>query len=382
MGGLQDLPERIFKFIESVELPAERYRRTDAERGGRMEYRVLGRSGLKVSVFSFGAMTFGGSGMFASVGNTQSVDAKSQIDMCLEAGVNLFDTADVYSDGRSEQLLSEALGSRRSQVLIATKFLGQTGPGVNDLGASRRHIINASEASLKRLKTDYIDLYQLHNQDLITPPEETLRALDDLVRAGKVRYVGSSNHSGWTKMRALATSDRLGITRYVSQQIQYSLLQRNAENELLPLGVHEGVGALIWGPLASGYLTGKFRNMADAEGTRLGARGQFAATDSDRARRVVEVLEEIARARAGTTVSQVALNWIARKAGVSSIIIGARSTAQLKDNLAAAAWSLSDADIARLDQVSALSLPYPYNMHREFMGDRNPTAPLLVAKVT
>lgn len=342
-----------------------------------MEYRVLGRSGLKVSVFSFGAMTFGGSGMFASVGNTRGAEAKRQIDMCLEAGVNLFDTADVYSRGESEEVLSEALGAGRPQVLVATKFLGPTGPGVNDLGASRRHIINACEASLKRLKTDYIDLYQVHNQDLITPPEETLRALDDLVRAGKVRYLGSSNHGGWTKMRALATSDRLGITRYVSQQIQYSLLQRNAENELLPLGVHEGVGALIWGPLATGYLTGKFRNMADTHGTRLGARGQFATADNDRARHVVDVVEEIARSRAGTTASQVALNWIARKAGVSSIIIGARTTAQLEDNLAAASWSLSDAEIARLDQVSAVSLPYPYNMHREYTGGRNPTAPLL-----
>jgi aryl-alcohol dehydrogenase-like predicted oxidoreductase len=342
-----------------------------------MEYRLLGRSGLKVSVFSFGAMTFGGSGMFASVGNTQSADAKSQIDICLEAGVNLFDTADVYSDGRSEELLSEALGARRTQVLIATKFVGPLGPGVNDLGASRHHIINASEASLKRLKTDYIDLYQPHSQDLITPPEETLRALDDLVRAGKVRYIGSSNHGGWAKMRALATSDRLGITRYVGQQIQYSLLQRNAENELLPLGVHEGVGALIWGPLAAGYLSGKFRSMADADGTRLGARGQFATTNSDRARSVVDACAEIARSRAGTTVSQVALNWIARKAGVSSIIIGARTAAQLKENLGAATWSLNDAEIARLDEVSALSLPYPYNMHREFMAGRNPTASLL-----
>jgi aryl-alcohol dehydrogenase-like predicted oxidoreductase len=201
-----------------------------------MEYRLLGRSGLKVSAFSFGAMTFGGSGMFANVGNTQSAEARRQIDMCLDAGVNLFDTADAYSEGRSEELLSEALGARRPQVLVATKFFGRTGPGVNDLGASRHHILNACEASLRRLKTDYIDLYQIHNQDLVTPPEETLRALDDLVRAGKVRYIGSSNHAGWTKMRALATSDRLGITRYVSQQIQYSLLERSAENELLAAG--------------------------------------------------------------------------------------------------------------------------------------------------
>lgn len=341
-----------------------------------MEYRLLGRSGLKVSVFSFGAMTFGGSGMFATVGTTRGADARRQIDMCLEAGVNLFDTADVYSAGESEVLLSEALGARRSQILIATKLMGKTGPGVNDVGASRLHIISACEASLRRLNTDYIDLYQLHNQDLITPPEETLRALDDLVRTGKVRYIGSSNHAGWTQMRALATSERLGLTRFVSQQIQYSLLQRSAENELLPLGVHEGVGALIWSPLASGYLTGKFAHSPDIDKTRLGARGLLAAIDNDRARRVVGVLEEIARNRVARTVSQVALNWIARKPGVSSIIVGARTADQLKDNLAASAWSLSDAEIAALDQVSAVAPAYPYNMHYEYMRDRNPIAPL------
>jgi aryl-alcohol dehydrogenase-like predicted oxidoreductase len=342
-----------------------------------MEYRQLGRSGLKVSVFSFGAMTFGGTGLFATMGDTKDEEASTQIDMCLEAGVNLFDTADVYSAGHSEEILGHALGKRRPHVLIATKFLGQTGPGVNDLGASRNHIITACEASLTRLKTDYIDLYQIHNQDLLTPPEETMRALDDLVRAGKVRYIGSSNHAGWTHMRALATADRLGITRYVSQQIQYSLLKRDAEHELLPLGVHEGVGALIWGPLASGYLTGKFKGLRNAEGTRLGARSQFATTDTDLARRVVDVVHEIALDCPGVSASQVALNWIVRKAGVSSIIIGARNSVQLKDNLAAATWSLSDAQIARLDLVSAVPVPYPYRMHQDFMADRNPVSPLM-----
>jgi aryl-alcohol dehydrogenase-like predicted oxidoreductase len=230
-----------------------------------LEYRLLGRSGLKVSTFSFGAMTFGGSGMFSNIGDTQAADAKRQIDICLNAGVNLFDTANVYSKGESEEILAVALGARRPDVLIATKFYGRSSPGANDLGGSRHNIINACEASLRRLKTDYIDLYQIHNQDMLTPPEETLRALDDLVRAGKVRYVGSSNHAGWTKMRALATSDHLGLTRYISQQIKYSLLDRDAESELLPLGVHEGVGALIWGPLASGYLSGKFRQTGRSE---------------------------------------------------------------------------------------------------------------------
>jgi aryl-alcohol dehydrogenase-like predicted oxidoreductase len=341
-----------------------------------MEYRFLGRSGLQVSAFSFGAMTFGGSGMFASVGNTGEADARRQIDMCLEAGVNLFDTADVYSEGQSEELLGKALGPRRPDVLIATKFLGRTGPGMNALGASRHHIIAACEDSLRRLGTDWIDLYQIHNQELVTPVEETLRAMDDLVRSGKVRYIGSSNHSGWTKMRALATSDRLGLTRYISQQIQYSLLERGAEDELLPLGVHEGVGALIWGPLASGYLSGKFENLSDTKGTRLGARGHLAGRDTEQSRKVVEMLREIARSRVGASPSQVALNWIARQPGISSIIVGARTDEQLVDNLAAATWSLTDEEIARLDEVSATLPRYPYTMHRAYQGDRNPQAPL------
>ena len=341
-----------------------------------MEYRLLGRSGLKVSAFSFGAMTFGGAGMFAGIGDTKGSDAKRQIDMCLDAGVNLFDTADMYSAGQSEEVLAEALGERRKQVLIATKFFGPTGPGLNDQGASRLHIIEACEGSLRRLKTDYIDLYQIHNQDLLTPAEETLRALDDLVRAGKVRYIGSSNHAGWTKMKALATSDRLGLTRYISQQIQYSVLDRDCEAELLPLGVHEGVGALIWSPLASGYLSGKFRN-ADGGKGRLTNGQRLHAMDDERGRRVVDLLLEIAKDHPAATASQVALNWVVRKAGVSSIIIGARTNEQLADNLAAATWSLSDAEIARLDEASARPMRYPYYMNKDFGGGRNPDLPLL-----
>ena len=337
-----------------------------------MEYRALGRSGLQVSVYSFGAMTFGdGSGVYSVVGDTRGKDARRQIDMCLDAGVNLFDTADIYTDGQSEELVGEILKTRRQEVVIATKCLGRTGPGVNDLGSSRKHLVEACEASLKRLKTDYIDLYQIHNQDMLAPIDETLRALDDLVRAGKVRYIGTSNHSGWTKMRALATSDRLGLNRYVSQQIRYSLLDRAAENELLPLGVHEGVGALIWGPLASGYLSGKFRKIDDASKTRLGAYGRLGATDTEWAQRIIDTLDEIAASRSAS-LSQVALNWIARKPGVASIIIGARTTAQLEDNLGAAGWSLSDAEMARLDDVSAVPPIYPYDMHGNFTGERNP----------
>jgi aryl-alcohol dehydrogenase-like predicted oxidoreductase len=342
-----------------------------------MEYRPLGRSGLIVSAFSFGAMTFGdGSGTYATVGDTRGADAEKQITLCLDAGVNLFDTADVYTDGQSEELLGKILKPRRQEVLIATKCLGRMGPGVNDLGSGRKHIVDACEASLRRLGTDYIDLYQIHNQDLLVPIEETLRALDDLVKAGKVRYIGSSNHSGWTKMRALATSDRLGLTRYVSQQIRYSLLDRDSENELLPLGVHEGVGALIWGPLASGYLSGKFQKGGDLSNTRIGsgARGAFSRED-EHTRRVLSAVEDVAVTR-GVTFSQVALNWLARRPGVATIIIGARRTEQLEDNLGAATWSLNDTEMEHLDKASATPPTYPYDMHKFFTGERNPGLPL------
>jgi aryl-alcohol dehydrogenase-like predicted oxidoreductase len=329
-----------------------------------MEYRLLGRSGLKVSAFSFGAMTFGsGEGYFGRIGATHGKEAERQIDMGLEAGVNLIDTADIYSIGRSEEVLGEVLAGRRARLLLATKCFGTMGPGVNDLGSSRHHIIEACEASLKRLRTDHIDLYQMHSQDLSTPPEETLRALDDLVRQGKVRYVGSSNYSGWVQMRALATSDRLGLERYVSQQIQYSLLRRDVEHELLPLGVSEGVGALVWGPLASGYLTGKFRRPVDAD-TRI-APERLHEYDSPRGQRILAALDEIAAGRPGVSIGQVALNWVVRQAGVSSIILGARTEAQLADNLAAAAWSLTDAEIRRLTEVSDEPPPYPYS-HQQF----------------
>ena len=341
-----------------------------------MEYRLLGRSGLKVSAFSFGVMTFGGTPGWSHIGETGGDLARRQIDMCIDHGINLFDTADVYSGGASEELLAQALGTKRNDVLIATKFAGMTGPGPNDRGGSRHHIVSACEASLRRLNTDHIDLYQIHSQDLVTPPDETLRALDDLIRAGKVRYIGSSNHSGWTKMRALATADRLGLNRYVSQQIQYSLMFRDAEDELLPLGVNEGVGALIWGPLASGYLTGKFLH-GSGEGTRLVGNGRLELRDTERARDIVRLLEAIAGERSGATPSQIALNWIARKQGVSSIILGARDIDQLAANLAAASWSLSDEEIARLDAVSALPPRYPYDLQKNFGAERNPWPGLL-----
>ena len=343
-----------------------------------MEYRQLGRSGLKVSAFSFGTVTFGGLGdFFGALGRTESSDARRQIDMCLDAGVNLFDTADMYSAGRAEEVLAEALGNRRGRVLISTKFYGRTGEGVNDLGGSRRHIIEACEASLKRLKTEYIDLYQIHNQDRLTPQDETLRALDDLVRAGKVRYIGSSNHSGWLKMKALATSDRLGLERYVSQQIQYSLLSRDPEEELLPLGSEEGVGALIWGALASGYLSGKYERGEGTDQSRLHAIGMLESTDTDRARKIVDVVNDVAAAHSGASPSQVALNWVVRRSGVASVLIGARTMEQLADNLAAASWSLSDDEMVRLDEASMTPPRYPYFMHRDYEPERNPLPGLL-----
>jgi aryl-alcohol dehydrogenase-like predicted oxidoreductase len=341
-----------------------------------MEYRVLGRTGLLVSTYSFGAMTFGGAGKFGVFGHVQGAQAQRLIDMTLEAGVNLIDTANVYSAGQSEEILGEALGKRRKDVILATKCHGVMGPGPNDCGASRRHIIESCEASLKRLKTDYIDLYQLHNQDSLTAPEEAVRALDDLVRAGKVRYIGSSNFSAWYKMKALAASERYGLARYVSQQIQYSLLWRDAEDELLRLGVEEAVSALIWSPLAGGFLTGKFRG-GGAGGVPTRIDGEKLSTlESERATRILSALDEVASGRSGVSLAQVALNWVVRKAGVTSVILGARDEAQLADNLAAATWSLSDEEMARLDEASRPPPRYPYYMHLQAAAHRNPPLPL------
>lgn len=336
-----------------------------------MQYRHLGRSGLRISTIGFGTMTFGGAGFFASFGDTAGSAAERQIDICLEAGVNLFDTADIYSNGGSEELLAAALGKRRSQVIIATKAFGQTGRGPNDLGASRHHLMEACEASLRRLKTDHIDLYQIHNQDLATPTDETMRALDDLVRQGKVRYIGSSNHAGWTKMKALAYSERHGLARYVSQQIQYSLVSREAEHELLPMGVSEGVGAIVWGPLASGYLSGKFQQSREGLVSRLDDK-RLSLYDTSQNQKILGLLAQIAADHSGATIAQVALNWIVRKGGVTSILVGARTEEQLLDNLAAARWSLSDEEIGLLDKASERPLPYPYLNHAKYSGGRNP----------
>jgi aryl-alcohol dehydrogenase-like predicted oxidoreductase len=339
-----------------------------------METRFLGSSGLEVSCLGFGAMTFGeGDGRFSVVGTTTGDAARRQVDMCLEAGVNLFDTADVYAEGRSEEVLGAALGSRRKDVIIATKAFGRTGPAAHDSGLSRRHLVEACEASLRRLGSDWIDLYQIHGFDALVPLEETLRALDDLVRSGKVRYVGCSNLSGWHLMKAGALAVQHRTERFVSQQIQYSLLLRDAEHELLPCGLDQGVGALIWGPLASGYLSGKYRaSLSGDEATRLGATGRLNQFDDERGRKVVDTLFSIAAAHDGASPSQVALNWLLKRAGVTSVLVGARRDEQLADNLAAARWSLSDDEMEVLDRVSQLPLPYPNSHHRIYSSDRNP----------
>jgi aryl-alcohol dehydrogenase-like predicted oxidoreductase len=339
-----------------------------------MEYRLLGASGLEVSVLSFGTMTMGGEGRFAAMGNVQVEEARRQVEICIEAGVNLFDTADIYSVGKSEEVLGQALGARRKDIVLATKCFVRLEPGTNKAGLSRRHLVEACEASLRRLGTDYIDLYQAHNFDSLTPLDETLRAFDDLTRAGKVRYFGSSNYCGWQLMKALSISERLGIQRYISQQINYSLLARDAEHELVPAGLDQRVGIMAWSPLQFGLLSGKFgRGQGKPAESRLNSLDAPGTVDPERLYRIVEALAVIAGQR-GVSVSQVALNWVTRKPCVDTVIIGARNEEQLRDNLAAATWMLSEAEVERLDEVSALPLPYPNWHQQKFAADRNPPA--------
>ena len=339
-----------------------------------MEYRLLGASGLEVSVLSFGTMTLGGQGRFAAMGNVQADEARRLVDLCIEAGVNLFDTADMYSAGKSEEVLGQALGGRRKDIVLATKVFARFESGTNKAGVSRRRIVEGCEASLRRLGTDYIDLYQAHNFDSLTPLDETLRAFDDLIRAGKIRYAGCSNYAGWQLMKALSISDRLGIHRYISQQINYSLVARDAEHELVPAGLDQRIGIMAWSPLQGGLLSGKFRRgQARPEESRLNILDAPGTIDEERLYRIVDALAEIADQR-GVSISQVALNWVTRKPGVDTVIIGARNDRQLADNLAAANWSLTDAEVERLDDVSALPLPYPNWHQQKFAGERNPPA--------
>jgi len=326
-----------------------------------MEYRLLGRSGLKVSTLTMGTMTFGGKGWAKTVGDLGVNDARRLVDLCLDAGVNLIDTADVYSQGVSEEIIGEITGGKRKNgVLIATKARFPMGDGPNDAGSSRHHLIRACEASLKRLKTDVIDLYQLHEWDGQTPLEETMEALDMLVRQGKVRYIGCSNFSGWHIMKALGVSAADHRQRFVSQQIHYTLEARDAEYELLPISIDQGLGVLVWSPLAGGLLSGKHRRNKTAEGSRqLAGWDEPPIRDEDRLWTIVDTLVDIAGSR-NISAAQVALAWLIGRKAVTSVIIGGRTEAQFKDNLASADLVLSAEERQRLDDVSVPPVLYPY----------------------
>ncbi len=336
-----------------------------------MEYRALGKSGLRISVLTMGTMTFGGRGGFAQVGSTDVDQARRQVDMCLDAGINLIDTADVYSGGLAEDILGEVLRGRRDDVLVASKVRMTMGRGPNDAGLSRHHIITGCEASLRRLGTDHIDLYQVHEWDGQTPLEETLRALDLLVQSGKVRYIGASNYAAWQLMKALGTSERLGLPQFVSQQIYYSLQGREAEYELVPLAVDQGLGILVWSPLAGGLLSGKYRRgQQPPEGSRhLTDWGEPPIYDQEGVYDIIEVLVKVAEQR-GVSAAQVALAYTLAKPAVTSLVIGARSDEQLADNLAAADLTLSEDERAQLDAASAPPLLYPYWHQAKTASDR------------
>jgi aryl-alcohol dehydrogenase-like predicted oxidoreductase len=335
-----------------------------------MEYRSLGASGLKVPALSFGAGTFGGQGpLFSAWGNSSIAEARRLIDICLDAGVTLFDTADVYSNGASEEVLGAALKGRRDKVLISTKTSLPMGDGPQDAGSSRHRLLRAIDASLQRLGTDYIDLLQLHAFDAGTPIEEVLYTLDTLIRAGKLRYVGVSNFSGWQLMKSLGIAERHGWPRYVAHQAYYSLVGRDYEWELMPLGLDQGVGALVWSPLGWGRLTGRIRRgQTLPEGSRLHETAKWGPpVDDERLYRVVDALDIVA-AETGKTVPQIAMAWLLTRPTVSSVIIGARNEAQLRDNLGAIGWSLSPEQIAMLNKASDVMPAYPYYPYRTQEG--------------
>ena len=341
-----------------------------------MDYRLLGGAGLKVPVLGFGTATFGGGNEdFRVWGNTQLAEATRIVDVAIDAGAVLFDTADNYSDGLSEEIVGKAVAGRRDQVLIATKATSRIGKGPNDLGSSRHHLIAACEGSLKRLKTDYIDLYQMHAFDAQTPVEETLKALDDLIRAGKIRYVGCSNFSGWHVMKSLAASDRFGLPRYVAHQVLYSLIAREYEWELMPLALDQKLGALVWSPLGGAILTGKItRNRKASVDSRYAVQGSYGpAFPEDHLYRIIDELANIAE-ETGRTIPQVALNWVLHRPSVATIIIGARNEAQLRDNLGAIEFRLSREQVIRLDKVSAKPMIYPYWHQQDAFSERNPPA--------
>ena len=342
-----------------------------------MEYRYLGRSGFRVPVLSFGTGTFGGEGeFFKAWGATDVAQARRLVDICLDAGAAMFDSADIYSKGAAESILGEAIKHRaRDELIISTKATFRFGPGENQVGSSRHHLQRSVDASLKRLGTDYIDIFQLHGQDTRTPVEEVLSTLDALVQAGKIRYVGVSNFSGWHLMKSLAAADRHGWPRYVAQQTYYSLVGRDYEWELMPLAADQGLGAIVWSPLGWGRLTGRIRRGQPLpENSRL--QSKVAAdsgpqVDQDYLYRVLDALDEVA-AESGKTVPQVALNWVLQRPTVSSVIVGARNEDQLRQNLGAVGWNLTPDQVARLDAASDRPKPYPF-WHQASFNYRNPT---------
>ena len=339
-----------------------------------MEHRFLGYSGLKVPVLTLGTGTFGGKGdFFKGFGSSDAQEAKRMVDICLEAGLNMFDSADVYSGGLAEEILGQAIQGRRDQVIISTKGTFTFGPGPNDVGSSRQHLTDAINGSLKRLNTDYIDLYQLHGFDAQTPIEETLNTLDDFVKAGKIRYVGCSNFSGWHLMKSLAISEKYNLPRYVAHQAYYSLVGRDYEWELMPLALDQKVGTVVWSPLGWGRLTGKIRRgQPIPENSRLQNKTTVEGgpqIPEEYLYQVVDVIDEVAQ-ETGKTVPQVALNWLLQRPTVATVIIGARNEEQLKQNLGAVGWSLTPEQVQKLDQASATPLAYPY-WHQDGFS-RNP----------
>jgi len=339
-----------------------------------MDYRRLGGSGFKVPALTLGTGTFGGKNMFVGWGNSSVAEATRLVDVALEAGLSMFDSADIYSEGIAEEVLGQAIKGRRERVLISTKGTFRLGKGANDVGSSRHHLTRAVEASLRRLGTDYIDLYQLHAFDALTPVEETLGVLDDLVRAGKIRYVGCSNFSGWHLMKSLAASEKHGLARYVAHQAYYSLIGREYEWELMPLALDQGVGTVVWSPLGWGRLTGKIRRgQPKPPVTRLNDPTNMAyapPVDEESVFRVVDALDAIAK-ETGRTVPQIALNWLLQRPSVATLVIGARTEAQLRDNLGAVGWNLTAAQVAKLDEASAVRRIYPY-WHQASFEERNP----------
>ncbi|HEX2862376.1 MAG TPA: aldo/keto reductase [Lacunisphaera sp.] len=340
-----------------------------------MEYRKLGGSGFKVPVLSLGTGTFGGKGEFFAAWGANDVAAASRlVDICLDAGLTMFDTADIYSSGAAEEILGAAIKGRRDKVLISTKGTFRFGDGPNDLGSSRHHLIKAVEGSLRRLGTDYIDLYQLHGFDAQTPIDEVISTLDDLVRAGKIRYLGCSNFSGWHLMKSLAYSEKHGLARYVAHQAYYSLIGREYEWELMPLGLDQGVGAVVWSPLGWGRLTGKIRRGQPLPpNSRLHTQvviDMGPPVEDEHLFKVVDALDVVAQ-ETGKTVPQVALNWLLQRPTVSTLIIGARNEQQLRDNLGAVGWNLTKDQVAKLDAASARTKAYPY-WHQLGFTERNP----------